>query len=183
MKSGLYLLGAILVVLLVWLVPSYMAVSGHVSTMQTALHSAAQYYKSAGEAHGRGLYEATGGLEPDATSAQKLIAAFGAAGSASSTHDQLKAVDALQKQLGEFFSAETRHVDGLSTNADYVALNQEITGRGGASSLVFEYNKAAAVVREDMASFPGSLFGSMLLGQEPPMLFLDGKTRDVKVML
>ena len=183
MKSGVYVIGAIVVVLLLWLVPAAWNFSSHAANVKTTLEATIAHYKMIGETDAAPLYAAAGGQEPDASSVQKLIAAFSAVTRASSTPDQWKAVDALQKNLGDFFAPATQHANSVSSNPHFVTLNQEITGHGGASTLVLEYNKAASVVQEDMKSFPGNMLGNMSFGGQPPFLYLDGKPRDIKVML
>jgi hypothetical protein len=183
MKPGVYAIGIVVAVLLVWLVPSYWNISGHAANVRTTLDAVQQHYRTIGESHAAALADATGGLEPDASTAQKIIIAFGSVTRAVSTDQKIQAIDALQKQLGAFFASDSMHVPGLVTNEHFITLNQEITGRGGASSLVFEYNKAASVLREDMSAFPGNVLGSLIFGSQPQFLYLDGAPRDIKVMM
>ncbi len=181
MKTPAYLIGAIVIVLLIWLVPATLSFQGHVSSLHAAADAVADQYTVIGEAHAKGLADAAAGTSR-ADEAQTLVAAFAAIGRAGPTHEKLIAVDALQRRLGAFFADANRPAE-LVADAHFIALNQELTGRGKSSMPVFEYNKAASVVREDMKGFPGGALGMMMLGGEPPLLFLDGVPKDIKVML
>lgn len=180
MKAFLSIAGVVAAIALLWLVPTFGAIQQAASHLHAALDDVATYYVSVGREHAGAMAALAGSEQEDA---ENIAAAFSAVASATSSAQRHSAVTELQRQLGVFFAPQRQHAPELKADPHFLALNTEVTGRGKASTLVLEYNKAALVAREQSSTLLGKIVGGMLLGMEPELLWIDGTPDDAPMHL
>ena len=140
------------------------------------------HYHTGGEQHIPGLRGLPSLGASEHIAIEALRQNFDALDAAASTQDKLTAVVNVQRGLTAFFTDHT-FSETLRANADFVALNEEISGRGQASALLQEYNKTVSALRVERQTLGGGILGFFLLHSEPQFLFPDGKARELKSFL
>ena len=171
MKTLLSIVGIVAAISLIWLVPTLGAMQQAASHMHATLDEVASHYVSVGKEHAAAFVAIAGAEQDDA---EDIAAAFSAVESAMSPSQKHSAVAELQRKLGVFFDPQRQHASELKADAHFIALNTEVTGRGKASALVLEFNKAALVAREQSDTLFGKIVGGMFLGTKPELLWIDG---------